>query len=317
VSDEPVAAAADPPPEVTTLADRRAAARENRDFAAADALRAAIAAAGWLVTDTPHGYALAPAPPFVLAPNLAALPDRPVEPGRVAGVVLVNGWPQDVEAFVSAWAEHTAVELCALDLGDVDGAGSVLHGLAQQHPGRVLDLHVSQSEQQAGWGPAVNAAVRASGADVVVLADLSSVLDGDAVTPLVAALSEDGVAAAGWRGVDVNRDDAWRSFDPAGPGEVDAVLGYLLAVRRDAFDGVGGVVPKARFYRNADIELSLLLREAGGRVVVPVADLPVHQERHRGYHDSDPAVRDRESRRTYERILQRFRGRDDLLAPRR
>jgi hypothetical protein len=50
--------------------------------------------------------------------------------------------------------------------------------------------------------------------------------------------------------------------------------------------------------------------------VVPAADLPVHQERHRGYHDTNPTVRDRESRRTYDRLLSRFRGRDDILAPR-
>ena len=41
-------------------------------------------------------------------------------------------------------------------------------------------------------------------------------------------------------------------------------------------------------------------------------DLPVRQDRHRGYHDSDPAYRDKESRRTYDRFLQRFRGREDL-----
>jgi hypothetical protein len=68
---------------------------------------------------------------------------------------------------------------------------------------------------------------------------------------------------------------------------------------------------KARFYRNADIEWSYLLRDAGaGRLVA--MDLPVRQDRHRGYHDSDPAYRDKESRRTYDRFLQRFRGRDDL-----
>jgi GT2 family glycosyltransferase len=294
------------------------AARRDRDFATADELRDAIVEAGWLVADTPEGYTLAPAPPFPQAPSLGALPEVPAEPGRTVGVVLFAGWPDDVTTFVAAWLAHAPpdVPLVALDLGDVDGAGRVLHDLARDSLGRVVDLHVAQREEQAGWGPAVNAAVAACGGDVVLLADPSSVLDGDAVTPLVAAVREGGAVAAGWRGVRVNRDDAWRSFDAAGPGEVDAVLGYLMAVRRDAFDAVGGFAAKARFYRNADIELSLLLRESGGRVVVPEGELPVHQERHRGYHDSDPERRERESRRTYDRILKRFRGRDDLLAPR-
>ena len=64
------------------------------------------------------------------------------------------------------------------------------------------------------------------------------------------------------------------------------------------------------------MEWSFLLRDAGvGRLVA--MDLPVRQDRHRGYHDSDPAYRDKESARTYQRFLQRYRGRTDLLAPRR
>jgi hypothetical protein len=50
--------------------------------------------------------------------------------------------------------------------------------------------------------------------------------------------------------------------------------------------------------------------------VVPQAELPCRQDRHRGYHDSDPDYRDRESAKTYNRFLQRFRGRTDLLSPR-
>ena len=60
-----------------------------------------------------------------------------------------------------------------------------------------------------------------------------------------------------------------------------------------------------------------MLRDAGaGRLVVPAGELPVRQDRHRGYHDSDPAYRDKQSRRTYDRFLQRFRGREDLRLPR-
>ena len=55
---------------------------------------------------------------------------------------------------------------------------------------------------------------------------------------------------------------------------------------------------------------------AGWRLVQPYADLPVEQARHHGYHDSDPAYRDQQSRATYDRLLKRFRGRDGLLRPR-
>ncbi|HVL28657.1 MAG TPA: DALR domain-containing protein, partial [Acidimicrobiales bacterium] len=43
------------PPEITALVERREAARQARDFAAADALRDELAAAGWAVEDTPQG----------------------------------------------------------------------------------------------------------------------------------------------------------------------------------------------------------------------------------------------------------------------
>lgn len=308
------------PADVVALAEQRASARAARDFGAADALRAQIADLGWVVSDSPDGFALAPRPPFDVVANLAALPDRSEQPDsrRCTVGLLVEGWPDDLRRCVEAVLRQTPddVVVIGLDLGNVDGAGQALHEIAGEHPGRVEEWHVAQTPQQAGWGPARRALLRLDTARVHVLMDPSTVLDGDALRPLLDALDSPGVVAAGWRGVDVDVDDAWRSFVDAGPGEVDALLGYLMAVRRDALLAVGGPHPKARFYRNADMELSLMLRDAGGRLVVPDAPLPVHQERHRGYHDSDPQYRDRESRRTYDRLLQRFRGRDDLLAPR-
>lgn len=310
----------DAPAEVVTLAEQRAAARAERDFAAADALRDQITALGWVVTDGPDGFVLAPRPPFDVAPSLTALPDRSADPDtrRCSVGLLVEGWPDDLRRCVDALLAHAPADVVVmgLDLGDVDGAGLALHRLATEHPDRVEEWHVPQLPQQAGWGPARQALLRLDTAAVHVVMDPSTVLDGDAIGPLLDAVAEPGVVGAGWRGADADVDDAWRSFVDAGPGEVDALLGYLMAVRRDALLAVGGPHPKARFYRNADLELSLALREAGGRLVVPDGDLPVHQERHRGYHDSDAEYRERESRRTYDRLLQRFRGRTELLAPR-
>ncbi len=55
------AATIDVPSEVSALADRRWAAKQARDFAAADALRKEIAAAGWTMLDRKDGYSLEPA----------------------------------------------------------------------------------------------------------------------------------------------------------------------------------------------------------------------------------------------------------------
>ncbi|MEY4090058.1 MAG: hypothetical protein RJB55_2329, partial [Verrucomicrobiota bacterium] len=53
----PVAAV---PAEVTALAERRWAAKQAKDFKAADALRGEIAAAGWTMLDRKDGWSLEP-----------------------------------------------------------------------------------------------------------------------------------------------------------------------------------------------------------------------------------------------------------------
>jgi len=156
-----------------------------------------------------------------------------------------------------------------------------------------------------GWGASRNALLRADPAGVHVIMETSTLLTGDAISPLLGAVAVDGVVAAGWRGVEPDPD--LRGFHDGGPGPVSALLGYLLAVRAGAARAVGGLPARARFYRNADLEFSLRLRSMG-QLVVPAGDLPVLQSRHRGYHDSDPQFRDRESQRNYRRVLDLLRA---------
>lgn len=309
----------DVPPEVISLAEERARAKADRDFATADALRDRIAELGYVVTDTSEGFRLAPKPPYEVAPALAAIAAAGPLASEATCVVavLVDGWPDDVERCIRAVVDNTGPDIVvvALDCGNVDGAGDTVHRLAQGSAGRVIELHVSGTLAQVGWGKAIAALLEASGSEFFAAMDLSTVLDGDALGPILSVFDDPSVVGSGWRGVDVDLDDNWRSFVDAESGEVDAVLGYLIVVRRSAAL-TAGPHPKAVFYRNADMEWSLALRETGGRLVVPVGPLPVHQERHHGYHDSEPEYRDRESRRTFDRLLQRFRGRTDLLRPR-
>ncbi len=56
--DAPAAPKADAPAEVKALAERRWGAKQAKDFAAADALRKEIAAAGWSMLDRKDGYSL-------------------------------------------------------------------------------------------------------------------------------------------------------------------------------------------------------------------------------------------------------------------
>ncbi len=274
--------------------------------------------AGWIVRDAPDSAQLRPRRPYDVLRDVSELPDRSGDPDthRCSVVVLAQGWPHDIRRCVEAVLGHAPVDVAVgiLKIGDVHGGASVVDGLAREHPGRVRTWHVERSP---GWGAAMGALLRADTAAVQVLLDPSTVFEGDAVTPLLTALDEPRVVAAGWRGVDVDLSDGWRSFTDAGPGEVDALAGHLSPYAGTPPRRSAARLPKARTYRNADLELSLLLREAGGRIVVPPTPLPVRQERHRGYHDTDPAVRGRDGRRTYERLLARFRGRTDILASRK
>ena len=298
------------PVEVQALADRRVAAREAKDFEASDRLREQIAGLGWAARDTAAGQVLSPLPPYPVLQSVRDLPDRSAEPDarRCTVALLVEGWPDDVRRCVEALLQHAPDDVVVLLLENgVTDAGATVHELAAHD--RVEELHV---ERAAGWSQARQALVRSDVAAVHVLMDVSTVLEGDGIGPLLVALEDHAVAGAGWRGVVVA--DGWLEFTDAGPGEVEALLGYLFAVRRSAALAVP-LPAKARFYRNADMEGSFLLREAGVGTLVAV-DVPVRQDRHRGYHDTDPTYRDKESKKTYDRFLQRFRGRDDLRLPR-
>ena len=294
------------PQTVQQLADARATARADKDWAASDRLRDQIAELGWGVRDTADGQVLAELPPYAVLQSVADLPDNSGQPDarRCTVALLVEGWPEDVRTCVEALLEHAPddVEVVLLENGPTD-AGAVVHELAAHE--RVTELHV---ERVAGWSQARQALAQADVAAVHVLMDVSTVLEGDGIGPLLAALEDPAVVGAGWRGVDV--EDGWLGFADAGPGDVEALLGYLFAVRRSAILAVP-LPPKARFYRNADMEWSYLLREAGlGRLVA--VDVPVRQDRHRGYHDTEAGYRDKESKKTYDRFLQRFRGREEL-----
>jgi hypothetical protein len=307
----------DAPTAIVALADQRARARAERDFATADRLREEIDAAGWLVTDSTDGPRLAPKPAYDVLLDLRGLPDNSAAPvsHRATVSVVVDGWPADTRTCLTALLDHTASDVAVqvLDLGNVDGAGDAVHELATP---RLTQWHVAGAPAwrggSVGWAEGRRALLRADTARIHVWCDVSTVFTGDALSPLLEAIeSDDAVVAAGWRGVDVDTADEWRSFVDAGPGDVDAALGYLMALRRDVALEADVPHPKARFYRNADMETSFALRAArpGARIVVPAATLPCRQDRHHGYYDTDPAYRDRESARTYQRFLQRFRAR--------
>ncbi|MFG1708368.1 hypothetical protein ACFLIM_34700 [Nonomuraea sp. M3C6] len=213
--------------------------------------------------------------------------------------LLVDGWPEDVEKCVQSVIDHTHARVLALDLGNVDGAGDVLRGLAARYPDRIAEWHVAEAPHWRGgtatWGESRTKLLQLDVAEVHVLMETSLMLCGDALTPLVAAVVE-GAVAAGWRGMEP-LDGACLE---AGPGKVPALTGELMAVRRSA--ALAAVPADADYGQYADLELSLGLH---GELVVPHESLPVARL---GVHDVSPEYRERESQRNYDEVLRILRA---------
>ena len=299
------------------LLQQRQTAREQREFAIADALRSQIEELGFLVVDASDGPELQEKPPYALTDIKAGFADYAAD-AQVAVTVIVDGWAADSVMFANAVLEHepASVHLLLIDVsGDVDVA-LVLEQLASQSD-RITVVHLADDP---GWADAHAAAALACCAPLYGIADMSSLISGPAISVCAAALiNESTLAAIGWRGANVDQGDAWRTVVAVDAGDCDVLMSYLMVMRtQDALDVPAH--PKARFYRNADIEWCLRIRErhfqkcgTAARMLVLGDALPVTQGRHHGYHDSDEQMRERESRKTYDRILAAFRGRAELL----
>ena len=293
------------PESVHELARARQEARAARDFALSDTLRADIAAQGYEVVDVTGGYELRPKKRF---PTYESTRDiKAINSGKyeITVAMIIDGFHEDAIETIKSVKEHSDCAIALLVLGD---AGA----LADQLDARTSLVVLTENF---GWGESANALLRNVTSDYIVIMDPSTRFTGDAITPVLAELKKREYVAVGWRGGLINLEDEWRSVDDKGIGEVDVLFSYFIAMHREDALAARGFNNRALFYRNADIEFSLALRHANGRLLQ--MELPLVQERHHGYHDSDPEYRDLQSKKNYDRILERFRGKTAILSPRR
>jgi hypothetical protein len=291
------------PVEVVALAEARAAARAEKDFAKADQLREAIAIAGWIVLDEPDGWhweeAVATAPARVRAADVESALDEPAIFDASLHWVC-EGWPDDIARAIGAFRAFAGERRLQFVVADVTGVEAGRWG---------DDVEVLPLEDGTGWAAARNAGLRRSRGATVLVLDGSVEPAGDVLDPLEAALLDATLGIAGPFGI-VTRD--LREFEEApGPGPCDAVEGYLMAFRRELFGAVGGFDEHFRWYRTADIEWSFRVKDAGYRCeVVPV---PVTRHEHRMWFETPPAERAKWSKRNFYRFLDRWRDRWDLV----
>ncbi|MEO8570165.1 MAG: glycosyltransferase [Chloroflexota bacterium] len=316
------------PDEVLSAAHARATARAAGDWPEADRLRAEIEAAGWKIADRGTDFGLTPATPADVAEgdrirhgSSASVPTRLEEPaiGLATVVLIATDWPDDLARAlaglrVGAPAGTSVVIVANAPSPEQEAALDALAAQDAADPSSALPVEIVWTSERLGQAVAANIGLRRASAAVAILLDTSIEPTGDIVTPLVRALDDETVAVAGgWGIVSANL----RTFNDAPAGDVDAIEGYVQAFRRDDVVARGPLDERFRFYRNLDIWWSLVLRDEGegspSRRAVSLAGLPLIKHEHRGYTSLPDDERDRQSKRNFYRIIDRFGSRRDLL----
>jgi hypothetical protein len=293
------------PENLYELGRARQAARADKNFALADQLRDQIAQAGYEIVDVVDGFELHAKSLIQVFADIQKLKNLPKSDRTITVAMIVNGFHEDAIISVNSIKAHSSAEILVLATQSADELSSIVDS----------HTHVIQLEKDPGWGECANAALRIISTPFAVIMDPSTTFTGDAITPVLQELQKKDFAAVGWRGGLINIEDQWRSVDDKGAGEVDVLFSYFLALDKDAAIQAGGFNARAIYYRNADIEFSLRLKHASGHLLQ--MDLPLEQGRHHGYYDTEESFRDAQSKKNYDRILERFRGKEAILSPRR
>ncbi len=286
------------------LAQERLDARAAKDFAKADQLRDLIAALGFEVIDVAGGFefrAKERFPTFASTRDIKAIKVN----GDIAIAMIVDGFTADAAETVRTIKAHCQTPIVALVTSD---PAELIEEID-------LQFQLIAITENFGWGENANALLKNISSKFLVIMDPSTRFTGDAMAPVLAELNKGEFSAVGWRGGLVNTEDEWRSVDDKGVGEVDVLFSYFLAFNCADATNAGGFNNRAIYYRNADIEFSLRLRHSNGRLLQ--MNLPLEQVRHHGYYDTDEQFREIQSKKNYDRILERFRGKSAILSPRR
>ena len=293
------------PEDLHELGRARQAARADKNFALADQLRDQIAQAGYEIVDVTDGFELHEKSLVHTVADLQKLKNLPKSTREITVAIVVNGFHEDAITSVNSIKAHSSAEIVVL----ATEAAKDLGVIVDSH------THVIHIEKDPGWGECANALLRIISTPYAVIMDPSTTFTGDAISPVLQELKKKDFAAVGWRGGLINIEDQWRSVDDKGVGEVDVLFSYFLAVDKEAALQAGGFNARAIYYRNADIEFSLRLKHAAGHLLQ--MELPLEQGRHHGYYDTEESFRDAQSKKNYDRILERFRGKEAILSPRR
>ncbi len=287
------------PAEIASLAEERAAARRERDYATADRLKSEIEEAGWRVIDAGDGYRLVPAHP----PNVVE--DGVVRYGSSAGVVSLLDEPPS--------APVTIVLPDGASVTDPPARAHFVRVGAQPLEGGAKDgSEVVRTAGSLGLAADWNIGIRRSVGEVVVLLAPGVSVGEEAVGRLSGALAEASVAVAGADGLSSADLRRWL---PAPAGEVDALGPSVLAFRRADARDRGPLDERFIDPLRLAVWWSLVLRDEGTdrppRRALAL-ELAISRPEEAGP-PSGVEQRDRAARRDFYRLIDRFGRRFNLL----
>jgi Glycosyl transferase family 2 len=274
-----------PPAEITHLVRERTEARNRRDWARADVLKAEIEAAGWRVTDRGNRTSVSPATPASVAIDgemrfgaASAVPSLLDAPVAYAWTVLVpaSEQPDRVSSLLAGLRDFapagTQVVIVANDPSDAQVA-ALAPGAPDMAPIAAISPEVLRTSARLGYTAALNIGLRRAAGELVLVADGTARPTGDALGPLAAALAEGDVAAAGGFGLYSDRDSAVMRpnalrRDPSPDAAADpasapiALEGAWLAFRRSDYIDLGPL--EERFVTPAWLDVWWTLRLRAG-----------------------------------------------------
>ncbi len=306
------------PVEVADLLREIDALRRQKDYAAADAIRAQVLARGYEVRNLRAGTQALPLPAWARdeanissSRDVDSLLEEPAELDFTISIVARQGC-RELERCVASVRNtlgSTRGEIIIVDNGFEDDCGSLIDGIAY------IDerLRVFHADHFLGSAAARNVSLKQARGRCVLFIDTSVEVKGDIFSRLRSLLEDQTVGVAGRWGVVTNDI---RSFNEStASGDVDAVEGYLMAFRREVLREVGFLDEKYRFYRHLDLDFSFAVRSRGYRAVMD-GDLPVVRHEHIDWALTPEDERERLSKRNFYRFLHKWGERTDLIVAR-
>ena len=208
--------------------------------------------------------------------------NRPTAPARPIAAIVVPAW--------NAW-EHTRTCLISLrpTLGPRDKVVVVDNGSTDETPRGLAHFpwaKVVRNDENRGFAAACNQGAASSTAEILVFLNSDTVPMGRWLDQLLAPFAGPAVSATGARSNFVSGpqlapgarytdkaelrgfERSWRQAHAGQVTEVTRLVGFCLAVRRSAFDAVGGFDEGYRPGGYEDDDLCRRLIEAGGKLVI-------------------------------------------------